>query len=860
MKRRNIFITILLAFVMFISSCANITTNEYSYSLNTEEIGDFELVSPTNGQESITVPTFNWNKATNADSYTLEVCSSTRFDQIEDTVYIKKTGIVDNKFTISAGLKNKDTTYYWKVTAKNQKKSKVCAQGYSSFYLKSNSDEEIEFNIEYADEWKVHEEGSQAEVSIDKSNFFKNDKSALAISFDASQTNRGIPESDGWIVITHQQETEMYGVDAFKFNFYYSGENSRIFLRVVDDDNEYWNAEIKLANNNKQTVFIGFDEFTLRTKGGTTIANQVFDYNYIKYVEIVFEETFGDGVCLISDLKAVSSEKYKHLFMEELDFNSIDKEKIILDNYNFDTDFSEDGKSMTMSYYSGPNDKNTSGINGYGFVKLVVNKFMKSGDALKLKLRHTGNKDANILIRVLEEDDDRWVYRQSVKTLDDNYLILPYNAFTLSEYKGDGSRQFYYLKQLQVGIEKTYSTGSVTIEDVKIVTMADEIDGLYDVTIQDDGLIDDFNSYTDTAQIYYKWQNSISNKDEAMELNSEFAFGNNNKCVKLGYKSDMGPAYYGVRFVNSVENFNAISFNAFDYSTKKAEAYFNHIESVSAKCIVSIFVNTGEEYIYTINALNRYWSKYVIPFDEFVLAEEYFGDITPLDIENISGVRIGFQYYYYLENGTPYPVYADKNPVYFDDLRFTNADEVSVSELATKLTPESDNEKVTIVDDFDSKGASKNGFMWNCDKGEVSKQEDQDNNYMKMDYNGTYTYNLDTLFESNCVGKAISFDLIGDGKADVIVEIELTRAGATSAYQYTFADVSSSLNRYVVGFDNFTKTSGTGSVALSSKYVPNITKISFIVKGNEQSYVLIDNILLDANYAYDVSTITPIGG
>lgn len=862
MKRKNIFITFLVIIFLFISSCSAGAKNTYNYVQHSGAIGSFDLLSPTNNQETITVPKFSWQEADNADSYTLEVCSSTNFNQVDDIVYIKKTGIIGTSFEVSAGLKNKDCNYYWKVTAKNLDNSKRANQEYGSFYLKANSDEEIDFPTEYVDEWSVHELGSQANVAIDNSNFFNNNKPSLVISFDERQTNTGNVESDGWIVVTHPQETEMYGVDAFKFNFYYSGQNSRILLRVMDDDNEYWNAEIKLANNNKQTVFIRFDEFTLRTKSGSIIANQIFDYNYIKCIELVFEETFGDGVCLISDIKAVSYQKYSNLFFQKFDFNGYNEENIIFDNYNFDLSFADDGSSMTMAYSSGPNANNDTGINGYGFTKLVVNKFMQSGDAFKLKFRYSGAKDANILLRVLEEDDDRWVYRQSVKTLSDDYIIIPYLAFALSEAKGDGSRQFYFMKQLQLGIEKNYSTGSITIEDLEIVSLSKEIAGLYDVEIQNDGLVDDFNSYTDTAQIYYKWQCSTSNKDEAMELNSEFAFGTGNKCVKLGYKSDMGPAYYGARFVNSVEGYDAVSFWAYDYSIKNSEACFNYLGDVSAKCIVSLFVNTGEEYMYVIDALDRHWTNYTIAFSDFSLVGEHFGDVTPLVMENIAGFRIGLQYYYYLENGSPMPVYANKNPVYFDNVKFVNATETSSKELATKLLPDENDANVTLIDDFDGNGASEFGLMW---QGDVALEKVADNQFMKLAYstkNVSSAAELETLFDSACKGKAICFKAKGNGNESITINIDLTRAATTFTYSYTINNLSSDLSEYIIGFDNFTKIVGTGSTALSSKYVPNITKVSLVVKNSvdeEASYVLIDDVSFNATYAYDTIQINKVG-
>ncbi|MBO7377281.1 MAG: hypothetical protein J6U35_00205, partial [Clostridia bacterium] len=220
---------------------------------NSGAIGEFSLISPENGDEVMHLPTFEWGAAEHAESYVLEVSSSPDFSQSEDSVYIKKTGITSNRFTLFSTIKEKNAYYYWRVTATNKDSSRTSET--SEFYYKAD-EKEIEFDVNYADEWSVHEQGSNATVSVDESDFFNNGKSSLVVSFVEEDTKRGIPLSDGWIVVTHSQETEMYGVDAFYFYFYYSGDDSDVFLRVVDEDNEYWHSQIKLDTNAKQTVIV----------------------------------------------------------------------------------------------------------------------------------------------------------------------------------------------------------------------------------------------------------------------------------------------------------------------------------------------------------------------------------------------------------------------------------------------------------------------------------------------------------------------------------------------------------------------------------------------------------------------------
>lgn len=858
--KKKLLTFMIIVFSLILCGCfqnnASEITNSYSYSQNESEIDAFNLLSPYDNQVVNEVPTFNWEKANNAETYTLEIASSSNFSS-EDTVYIKKTGIITTSFKISSNLKYKDTTYYWRVIAKNLKKTKKCNDEFKTFFLQSKNVEEVLFEINYADEWAVHNEGSKANISIDNSTFFNNDKKSLVIKFNEEDTNKGIPASDGWIVVSHQQEVEMYGVDSFYFNFYYSGQNSRIFLRVVDEDNEYYHCEIKLANNVKQTIIMRFDEFELRTKGGTTIANQKFDYNYIKCVELVFEETFGDGICMLNDLKAVSYDKYKNMFIDKVNFNEINKKEVIKDNYEFNVNYSDDGKAFDMAF--------NNDVNGYGFVKFNVNKFMISNDALKIKIKYTGANNANILIRLIEEDKDRWVYKQACSTIiNDEYIIIPYNAFTLSEYNGDGNRQFYYLRQIQFGIENIYSKGNIEFSDISFCKLEDNVLDLFLKDLNNSPIIDDFNDYSSTAKIYYKWQLSQSNKDEAMTLNNDMSFKNNNQCVKLTYKSDMGPAYYGLKFINSPSNYNAISFNANDASVKFDDVVFNHIEKVSAKMMVSLYLSSDEEYIYVIDSLNKYWTNYTINFSAFKLNGEALVDSLPLESVNIVGVKFGLQYYYYDKNNNPYPVYLNNNAVYFDDICFTNGT-TNIKELSNKITPIEDNPNVCIVDDFESYNNESLKDYWamnnNLAYSDLSLVNEDNNQYMKMKYKGnsdSVAYSFQTLFSEEAKAKAISLRLKGDNKATVYINFYVNYANGKYKYRATLKNVSDSWYTYTIGFSNFVQVEGS-TLTLSNKLLTSIYKISFGIVNystNDESYVYVDDIKFDYSVSYTINSKT----
>ena len=857
-------------------SCEKTEEANVSLSRKSGEIGAFSLVSPTDGAEFTQVPEFVWQEAPGADSYTLEICSSENYSQAEDKVYVKKTGIVSTAYRLGANLKDKNEFYYWKVTAVNADRSRVCENG-GRFYYKAETSEEIEIDLSFADEWSVHELGSEATVSVDNSDFFGNGKPSLTVSFVEENTNKGPgnEESDGWIVITNPKEFEMYGVDAFYFNFYYSGNDAEVFIRVIDDDNEYWNAPVKLANNAKQTVIIRFDDFTLRTKGGTTIANRVFDYNHIKGVEFVYEKSFGDGVTYISDLKAVRFDNYGHLFIDKLDFSQTDESSYTFDSYRFSTAVSEDGREFTYSYPNAAGDR----INGYGFVRVPINKLLADGDSFSFGLSYEGSEanNATILIRLIEEDGDRWVYRQKVKELPpEGRLVVPFAAFTLSEYRGDGSRQFYYIQQFQYGIEGVYGRGTVKVSDFGVCSLAHSgIENLYVGTLSPDGTIDSFNDYANSVNMYYVWQNSLSNKDESMTLDSVNSYGRNNVCAKFTYKSDMGPATYGVMFEGR-EGFNALKFWAMDKSVKSSGAAYVNSGSANATLIIALYLSSGEEYRYVINGLSSEWTSYVVSFEDFTYASTgFFAESLPLASENVAGVAFGLQYYYYGSylsgQAVPYPAYTPSNAVYFDNIMLTSADESSSGDVGEKLMPDENDPNMCPVDDFDSLTAATLPYViaGTDDYSSLALSEDTasgNGQSLKLGYKGnspSVSYARELDFDASVSAKAVRFKLKGDGKATVYINIFFVHAGSTYKYRVTLSNVSDEWCEYVIGFDNFEKVEGTGSVVLSKTVVPEITEMTIGVTNGadgEISYVYFDDLAFDGNVGYKTFTVTETGG
>lgn len=838
------------------------TVNELIPPVQNGVIGDFSLSSPAAGERVYEAPVFSWTAAEGADSYTLEVCSSNNFSQSEDKVYIKKSGIVGTSFSIGANLSAKNADYYWRVTAENAG-HKRSAAGEGRFYLSARETSSVPVEIGYADEWAVHEIGSAATVSVDKSNFFGNGQNALKVAFCEEDTNRGIPASDGWMVITRTAEYELYGVDAFFFNFYYSGDDAEVYLRVVDDDNEYWHARIRLATNARQQVIIGFDEFELRTRGGTTIANRQFDYQHIKAVELVFEKAFGDGVALLSDLRAVRRSDYDDFFISKMDFRSIDRGDYVMENYRFETSVSEDGRAFTYSYGK-KEDGTGENINGYGFVKLPVGKLLTRGDALAVRLRHTGTSgNADFLLRIIEEDGDRWVYEHRISAVADGELIfIPFSAFTLSEYHGDGARQFYYVRQIQFGLRNNYQAGSITVADLEVVTLSDKVENLHVGHLSDDGTIDDFEGYRSSVETYYVWQSSSDNKDEQMTLDREFSFGAGNTCLRLGYKSDMFPAVYGVRF-DGRAGYNAVRLWMRDRSVKSSEALFAYLgETVSARMTVTLYLTSGDLYHTTVDALSRTWTEYVFAFGDFLSDEDTFGTPAPLVSEEIAGISVSLQYFYYDKDGASAPVYMNNNIVYLDNLALTTAGSSSHTELAHRITPSADDPKVAVADDFDG------ALLWNTYSAHGYEGLETVSSYngthcLRMQYKGydSVSYGTALLLDTTVDARAIRLRIKGDGVATIYINLYLEQAGKIFKFRAEIPQVTAEWTEYTIGFDNFVMVEGEGSVTLSGSNVRFINKITFGIvnrSGGGVSSVLVDDIVFDGNAGYTANTAVAV--
>ena len=758
MKKR--FLSLLLLPLMLIG-CTNNNPNSdkgsyehnsISKAVHTGEIGDFKLTGPEDGFITDTGFTFTWEEANNADNYQIEIASTLSFvTDDEDEVYVKENNLSSNQYALNFNLPKKDILYYWRVTAVNVDHTKKSDVG--NFYVASPKIDEIPIKIEDEQDWVLHKEGSYADIKIDRSDFFGTGHDSLAIVFDKEHTLQGKPSSDGWIVITKSEDRELYGTDSFYFNFYYSGHDASVLVRVLDYDGEYWHKQVQISNNAKQTVLMRYEDFELRT-AGTNIFNRKFDWQHIRYFEIVFERTFGDGICLFSNIKAVKFNDYKNMFMDKMDFRN-------------EMAISEDGSELTLNFTAKNAETNPNGFSGYGFQNVNVYKYFIEGDAVRMKVKYTGaSSNSNFYFRILEEDNDRWQFKLSFNYLiRDDYkeLVIPLKAFQRTDYMtGDGAKQFYYIQKFNIGLADNYSTGSLSIKDLEVIKIDDIVENRKRI-VSNDGCIDNFNDYGIYTEMYYYWDQSVVNKDEAMKLDTIHKAGGstNTYCAEFDYKADMEMATYQIYLdtKNVDPNLNAFSIWLKDASVKfddPAVAYLDE-KDIAAEMTIQLTMDTGEWYRYIIPEVGKEWQQYILAFDDMMVKDEA-GNVThngwflenerslfdePKPLSRISGT---------IKEDTDNP-----NRITIETMEgyANNADIFEYWSYAT----ERDYNEMALATDVSSIGGAKS---------------------LRMHYKGyeSISYSRATQFANTITAKGFSIDVKGDGKATVYLNLNW-RSGTT---------------------------------------------------------------------------------
>lgn len=871
------------------------------------EIGAFNLLTPVNAYSSIDDFVFTWEEASNSESYQIEISDNIHFYNDKDSNYVTEKNLMTNKFVLSYQLNEKDKLYYWRVTAFNSDHSKVSEQ-INNFFYESDKKAEVPILIEDAQDWTVHKEGSKATVSIDRNNFFGNNKDSVVIKFDMEDTKQGDDEhtvfSDGWIVISKSEDREIYGPDCFYMNFFYAGHDSNIFIRVLDKDGEYWHKQVQVSKNSKQTLLLKFDTFELRTATGSPIHNRKFDYQRILYFEVVFEKTFGDGVCILSDIKAVKFENYKDMFMYKMDFNSTDQSKWTYENYEFDKTISTDGSEITLNYIRKDED-HPNGFYGYGFQNTDLYRYLGDGDAIKLKVKYTetpveGHPEINsskamFYFRILEDDMDRWQFKTSFSNLvKDEYteLVVPLKAFQRPEgqsMSGDGAKQMFFIRKLNFGLAENYCGGSISVKDVEMTFIDDMFEHPEEdrkLKVTSDGCIENFSEYQMYSHMYYFWDQSTVNKDEAMKLDTKHKPGpkSNTVCAEFDYKADLEGATYQVNLNSEA----AVGKNAFQIYLRdgatipsgfandpKIKKLRDHPEKVSADMTMQLTLDTGEKYRYNIPCVAKDWTNYTIAFDDFELVDKdsYFSTPNPLVSDKV--VHFGFylQYYYKDDDGKSYPTYAISNPLYVDEIYFTNAVETSETVLDCMINEDPDVPGQTTVDTFDNYASNEDlmerwAYMTsheanNFELSDVVSSQGGTKS-LKMHYKGmtSISYGRYTMFGFAVKARGISIDIKGDGKVRILINLNL--GDGKQRYNITPSSLGNTTDWYrvVIGFDKFYTPDGSKGAVINRDTMKFIDSITFgahhhLYYGDAGDFY-IDNIRMLYDIDYETESITKI--
>ena len=885
MKKSFLFIALLLG----LTGCPKPTTPKITPDENidinietmTGDLGDFHLLTPGDGLVLESVKTFTWEASENAMKYTLELSSSEYFiSDLDNVDYYAARNIQATSFTINSDFEFKDTTYYWRVTAYNSVNSKRCSGDMSSFFIKAPEVDEVHFDLGEPDDWTLHPTGSYADVGMDDSNFFGNGERSIEIKFKKEDTNQGKPESDGWIIVTKTIERSIYGTDALYFNMFYAGQQADVVIRMVDRDNEYWYCPVQVSNNAKQSVILKFEDFIQR-KRDVPVANEVFDYERIKYLEIVFEKSFGDGVFLLSGMKAIKFSNYRNFFIDKLDFSEYGEEDFTHDTYRYN--YQINGTELVLNHYNSQTGDYAK-INGYGFFKVNVNRYFVTGDAIRVKIKTSGTAGSNVILRLYEEDTDRWSYKIPYSTLSSEYkeLIIPFGAWQASSLMGDGRRQFYMVLNLQFGCEGQYGTGSISFKDFEIITLRDVVPESKRV-VSADGMIEDFNNYTYNSEMFMVWEHSIDNKDEYMALNTANKIGgsNNPYCGQFEYKSDMMEAMYYLP-IEASGNFDGFSIWMKDGSIKPGEAKVDHVTNWSPQVRFLIRLVTGEIYEYIVNPLPTIWNEYNVNFADFTLTndDELRVPALPITAEGITHIGFAFQYYYYDASGRAMPMYSMQNPVYVDNIRLSSN---TTTGIVTK-------DKVIVMDgnlakfdNFESYSNSDDVMnVWSYGKdfeyqlmelsNEVSSEGGDKSAKMQFkSHDNSPSYGMAPAVSKDVRSRAVRFHLKSDVPATIYFNIYLKIGSTTQQYRATIEAAPQVWTEYEIGFSietidgvkNFEVVSGVNTRSLLASDMPLIQKVTFgAVYSGDASATLynfyVDNFEFDNSLSYSTRNVRTI--
>ena len=444
---------------------------------------------------------------------------------------------------------------------------------------------------------------------------------------------------------------------------------------------------------------------------------------------------------------------------------------------------------------------------------------------------------------------------------------------------GDGAKQFYFIQKLNIGLANNYASGTLSIKDVEVIKISDIVESRKRV-VSNDGLIENFDNYNIYTEIYYYWEQSVVNKDEAMKLDTIHKTGGkaNAYCAEFDYKADMEQAVYQLYMdASNVDvNKNAFSIWLKDDTPKPDNPTFAYLneDDIAAELTIQLTMESGEWYRYIIPKVGKEWQNYTILFSDFFLENEasLFDEPEPLQVNKIVHMAFGFKYLFYDEEGHHIPTYAIANPVYLDEIRFVNASESSIVELGGAIKPDTDDPTKITVETMESY-LTDNDIFENWSYGSVLDYNSMTlgddvssiggSKSMKMHYKGynSVSYVRNTQFHRSVTAKGFSIDIKGDGVVGTIY-LNLNWRSGTTLYKmrYELKGANPVWTHYEIGFELFKDIGGTNKT-ITQEYAKDIESISFGIvtsNNNTESDIYVDNIRLLTNVSYKTYTKTVI--
>ena len=235
-------------------------------------------------------------------------------------------------------------------------------------------------------------------------------------------------------------------------------------------------------------------------------------------------------------------------------------------------------------------------------------------------------------------------------------------------------------------------------------------------------------------------------------------------------------------------------------------------------------------------------------------------------------MAFGFKYLYYDQQGNHHPTYAIANPVYLDELYFTDDVATSVEEISGTIKEDTDDpNKITIetLEDYENTVDIFENWSYATERdyNEMALATDVSSNggskSLRMHYKGydSVSYSRITPFANTVTAKGFSIDIKGDNKATVYLNLNW-RSGTTlykMRYTLDLKYKGTGWIHYEIGFTNFKDVNGS-TKSLSQNDAKAIESISFGIVNNDSSAsdIYVDNMRLLKNVGYSVNTKTLI--